>query len=82
MQFKLDELIRVHRSARNGLLCLEDRTEDELSRVSAGFAALSERREAGERTTRELGEEHDAVPLQDGRREGADDLEDCMGATR
>ena len=38
LQLKLDELIRVNKSARNALMDLEDRSEAEIERVKADFA--------------------------------------------
>ncbi|MEK0084760.1 low affinity iron permease family protein [Benzoatithermus flavus] len=43
IQLKLDELIRVHREARNRLLTLEDLTDAELDQVKERFARLARR---------------------------------------
>jgi low affinity Fe/Cu permease len=42
IQLKLDELIRANKRARNGLLNLEDLTEDQLQRVKDNFHKLAE----------------------------------------
>jgi low affinity Fe/Cu permease len=42
IQLKLDELIRANENARNAMLSLEDLTEDQLKRIKATFAHLSE----------------------------------------
>jgi low affinity Fe/Cu permease len=41
IQLKLDELIRANEDARNGMLCLEDLSEDELKKVKAKFESLA-----------------------------------------
>jgi low affinity Fe/Cu permease len=41
MQIKLDELIRAVEGAQNGLVALEDLSEEELDRYKARFAALA-----------------------------------------
>ena len=41
IQLKLDELIRANQNARNAMLCLEDLTEDELTRVKTAFTSLA-----------------------------------------
>jgi len=41
LHLKLDELIRVSKSARNKLLDLEDLTEEELKRLKGSFAKLA-----------------------------------------
>lgn len=41
IQLKLDELIRANQNARNGMLCLEDLTEDELKKIKATFTSLA-----------------------------------------
>ena len=41
MQLKLDELIRAIDGAHNGLLDLEELTEDDLSRIKARYEALA-----------------------------------------
>jgi len=43
MHLKLDELLRAMRSARTGLVGLEDLTDDELARVQQEFHELAER---------------------------------------
>jgi low affinity Fe/Cu permease len=42
IQLKLDELIRANENARNAMLSLEDLTEEQLKRIKATFAALSD----------------------------------------
>ena len=44
IQLKLDELIKATAHARDGMLNLEDLSEQELDRLRAGFARLAERR--------------------------------------
>ena len=44
IQLKLDELIRVNRSARNSLLDLEDMSEKELEQVKQAFCRVAEQR--------------------------------------
>ena len=41
IQLKLDELIRANQDARNKMLCLEDLSEDELTKVKATFESLA-----------------------------------------
>jgi low affinity Fe/Cu permease len=41
IQLKLDELIRANQDARNGMLCLEDLSEDELKKVKVTFESLA-----------------------------------------
>jgi low affinity Fe/Cu permease len=41
IQLKLDELIRANQDARNGMLCLEDLSEDELKKVKVTFASMA-----------------------------------------
>src|SRR3954466_9027125 len=41
MQLKLDELIRAINGAHNGLLDLEELTEDDLNRIKARYEALA-----------------------------------------
>jgi low affinity Fe/Cu permease len=41
MQLKLDELIRVINGAHNGLLDLEELTEEDLERIKARYEALA-----------------------------------------
>jgi low affinity Fe/Cu permease len=41
VQLKLDELIRANKNARNGMLALEDLTEEELKRIKQTFASLA-----------------------------------------
>jgi low affinity Fe/Cu permease len=41
IQLKLDELIRANQDARNGMLCLEDLSEDELKKVKGTFESLA-----------------------------------------
>jgi low affinity Fe/Cu permease len=43
MQLKLDELIRAIDGAHNGLLDLEELTEDQLNRIKANYEALARR---------------------------------------
>ena len=42
IQLKLDELIRANANARNGMLALEDFTEEQLNRLKDTFAAMAE----------------------------------------
>jgi low affinity Fe/Cu permease len=42
IQLKLDELIRANENARNAMLSLEDLTEEQLKRIKATFAAMSD----------------------------------------
>jgi low affinity Fe/Cu permease len=41
MQLKIDELIRAHKGAHNGLLDLEELTEEELDRIKARYETLA-----------------------------------------
>ena len=41
MQLKIDELIRAHRGTHNGLLDLEELTEEDLDRVKARYETLA-----------------------------------------
>ena len=41
MQLKLDELIRVNKTARNSLINLEEMSENDLERMKAAFATLA-----------------------------------------
>ena len=41
MQLKLDELIRVNELARNSLIELEERSEADVDKTKAAFAALA-----------------------------------------
>jgi low affinity Fe/Cu permease len=41
IQLKLDELIRANQNARNGMLCLEDFSEEQLKRVKETFESLA-----------------------------------------
>jgi low affinity Fe/Cu permease len=42
VQLKLDELIRAHKGAHNGLLDLEELTEEDLNRIKARYEALAQ----------------------------------------
>ena len=44
IQLKLDELIRVNRSARNSLMDLEDMSEQELAQLKEAFCQVAEKR--------------------------------------
>jgi low affinity Fe/Cu permease len=44
MQLKLDELIRVNRSARNSLLDLEEMSEEELMGLKNAFCQIAQKR--------------------------------------
>ena len=44
IQLKLDELIRVNRSARNSLMDLEDMSEQELAQLKEAFCDVAEKR--------------------------------------
>jgi len=44
MQLKLDELIRVNRSARNSLLNLEEMSEEELMGLKDAFCEIADKR--------------------------------------
>ena len=46
LQIKLDELLRVQKSANNALMNLEDLSEEELDRVRAEFVRLAEEKRA------------------------------------
>jgi len=48
IQLKLDELIRVNRSARNSLMDLEDMSEQELAQLKEAFCQVAEKRGAPE----------------------------------
>ena len=54
MQLKLDELIRVNKTARNSLINLEEMSEMDVERMKKAFAALA----AMERPTAETGSGH------------------------
>jgi low affinity Fe/Cu permease len=54
MQLKLDELIRVNKTARNSLIDLEEMSEMDVERMKKAFAALA----AIERPTAETGSDH------------------------
>ncbi|MEO5914077.1 MAG: low affinity iron permease family protein [Luteolibacter sp.] len=57
LQIKLDELIRVQKTANNALMDLEDLPEEELDRVRAEFVKLAEEhRKRSARQTAELPE--------------------------
>ncbi|WP_394844922.1 low affinity iron permease family protein [Pendulispora brunnea] len=43
IHLKLDELIRCNKGARNGLLALEDMSDEELQEMQAGFEQLGHR---------------------------------------
>lgn len=43
LQIKLDELIRVQKTANNALMNLEDLPEEELDKVRAGFVRMAEK---------------------------------------
>src|SRR3954447_20533748 len=56
MQIKLDELIRAVEGAHNGLLDLEEMTEDQLNRIKANYEALARKaREDLERGLKDTG---------------------------
>lgn len=54
LQLKLDELIRVSKSARNSLLSLENMTDAQVETIRKSFASVAERGGVGE------GQLHDA----------------------
>jgi hypothetical protein len=41
LQLKLDELIRVNKTARNSLISLEERSESEVEQIKSAFSELS-----------------------------------------
>jgi low affinity Fe/Cu permease len=52
LHLKLDELIRVNRSARNSLLDLEEMSEEEIEQVKKTFQQLVDRSDAAAETGR------------------------------
>jgi low affinity Fe/Cu permease len=52
LHLKLDELIRVNRSARNSLLDLEEMSEEEIEQVKKTFQRLVDRSDAAAETGR------------------------------
>jgi low affinity Fe/Cu permease len=52
LHLKLDELIRVNRSARNSLLDLEEMSEEEIEQVKKTFQELVDRSDAAAETGR------------------------------
>jgi low affinity Fe/Cu permease len=59
VQLKLDELIRVSKSARNKLLTLEDLTEAELDQLKKSFSLIADQGGIGEGVLREVEDDLD-----------------------
>jgi len=57
IQLKLDELIRANAYARNGMLALEDLSEEQMDRLKATFARLAVVPDAARETLRDVREE-------------------------
>jgi len=57
IQLKLDELIRANADARNGMLALEDLSEEQMDRLKATFARLAVVPDAARETLRDVREE-------------------------